>query len=177
MIRNISRIALLLGCLWVAGCGVPKTDPGTKAKMAPDFPFLPLNGSAPFQLSSLRGKVVVLEFWAAWCPDCIREMPKQKELMAAFQGKDVVFLGLAHPRGGAEKILATVQKYGLKSLQMIDKGSLEDGSDRLAKTYQVEWIPTVIFLDRQGRMRGRQKSIEGLKYLDAKVTIQKLLAE
>lgn len=153
---------------------MPKPDPGAESKPAPDFQFRPLGEEKPFSLSSLKGKVVVLEFWATWCSDCVRGMPKQRELNEAFVGKDVVFLGVAHPKGGAEAVTQAVKRYGLHARQMLDEPV--DGK-RIADLYQVEWIPSFLFIDKQGRLRGIQKSIEGMKYLDAKVVIQRLLEE
>lgn len=167
-------VACLAFC--VGACGPMAKDPGAGAPQAPEFTFRPLDDSPALPLSSYRGKVVVLKFWATWCSDCVKEMPKNAELAKHFaKNPDVVFLGLAHPKGGADAVTGMAFRNRIEYPQMLDEAP--EGGKRIAELYGVDWIPTVVFVDRKGRIRGRQKSIEGMAYLNAKVTIQKLLEE
>lgn len=65
--------------------------PGTAA---PDF-TLPTLAGKKFSLSQLKGKVVVLDFWASWCPDCRRDAPNVVRLYREYKDKGVVFVGIS----------------------------------------------------------------------------------
>lgn len=89
---------------------------------APDVEFLWTSEGSSFSgLGDLRGKVVVLDFWATWCNPCIRSFPKLRELTARYEGFDVVIIGVTSPQGrhhGADGTRVTTgddreQEYGL----------------------------------------------------------------
>ncbi len=64
---------------------------GLTGQKAPDFTSANMNG-AEYNLEDLRGKIVVINLWATYCPPCIEEMPKLNALVEKYQNKDVVFL-------------------------------------------------------------------------------------
>lgn len=68
-------------------------EPSVAGQMAPDFSFT-LEGK-PAKLSDLRGKVVVLNFWATWCPPCVDEMPSLNQLHAAIAPQGATVLGIS----------------------------------------------------------------------------------
>src|ERR687893_223477 len=68
----------------------PAASPESKSA-APAFSLTSMDGKK-FELASLRGKVVVINFWFTGCPPCIEEMPKLNELVEKFKDKDVVFI-------------------------------------------------------------------------------------
>ena len=77
----------------------------------PDFEVKMFDGQT-VQMKDLRGKVVLLNFWATWCPDCIRELARvQTGIIDRFQGKDFVFLPISR-QDSYEKIKAFREKRG-----------------------------------------------------------------
>lgn len=152
-----------LASLLVTGCGgsaAAVTAPAGPA--APDFEYRPADGAPAFRLSSLRGQVVVLKFWATWCSDCVREMPLSKQLHERFAGKRVVFLGLAGERkAGAAEVLAAARQHGNDFPQMLDLKETAEGGEKVASRYQVSWIPTVLVVGPDGRLLHAAKSLEG----------------
>ena len=76
---------------------LPPLKPGTSR---PALDFTTLNGEHP-TWQSLRGKVVVLDFWASWCAPCLASFPKMNALQAQFAGKPVVFFSVTYEKPGA----------------------------------------------------------------------------
>lgn len=101
--------------------------------------------SEALSLESLKGKVVVLDFWATWCGPCLNSIPKNNELAKRF-GDKVVLIGLCHPRGG-EKMENVVKTKGIE----YPVCRLENES--LIKAYQVNGFPDYFLIDKNGKLR------------------------
>ena len=117
-------------------------------------------------LEKLRGKVVLVDFWATWCVPCLSEMPKVKALYDKLhgQGFEIVGISLDEKKADLERYLA---KEKIAWPQYFD-GSPEN---RFAKEFQIDSIPTMWLVDRQGKLR----ELNARKDLAAMV--EKLLAE
>lgn len=112
---------------------------------APDF-TLPMYGGGEVTLSALRGKVVLLNFWATWCPPCMQELSVvQKEIIDRFAGEEFVFLPVS--RGDSEEeIAATREKRGFAFPMAMDRDQQVFG------LYAKEGIPHNYLIDREGRI-------------------------
>ncbi len=95
-------------------------------------------------LASLKGKIVVLDFWATWCGPCIASIPHTNELAEKFKDK-VVIIGVCHPQGG-EKMAAMVKEKGIKYPVCLDS----DGAT--AKAYGVNGFPDYYIFDAAGKL-------------------------
>jgi peroxiredoxin len=140
-------VALALFGAGVAFAGV------TKGQRAPDF-SLPTLGGARMSLSSLRGKVVIVDFWAQWCEPCKRELPQLDKLAAEFSSKNVVILAinLDKTRENAERL---AQQMGLKLPVLLDPA----GS--VAATYDLPKMPSSFIVDKRGIVRFVHEGFEG----------------
>jgi len=96
-------------------------------------------------LSKLRGKVVLLDFWATWCGPCRIEMPRVEKLHQEFKGKGLIVLGV-NLREAPERARAFMKKNGYTF------GSLLDAKAEVADRYQVDGIPTLLVIDRKGQI-------------------------
>jgi peroxiredoxin len=110
---------------------------------APDFTLLDLDGR-PVTLSSLRGKVVVLDFWATWCGPCNEEMRALKKIDDEHKAKQVIVLGISDERP------STIKKWRAKNQRNLP--SLVDPEGKTAEQYGVEGIPAIIVIGRDGKV-------------------------
>jgi thiol-disulfide isomerase/thioredoxin len=136
---------------FVSGLGtVTKVDVADR-KAGPDLKGATLGGS-PFDLSALKGKVVVLNVWASWCGPCRAEAPALERVAQDLRPQGVQFVGL-DTRDSDASATAFVDNYGVTYDSVIDR----DGQLQLAfrKTIPPSAIPSTLVLDRQGRVAGR----------------------
>lgn len=156
--------ALIVGgfsALLVVGLTANKVDTGTDSaiakgelKRAPDFTLPVLaNGSPvgkragePLSLSELRGRPVVVNFWASWCNPCKLEAPILEAAWRATRGRGAVVLGI-DVQDLSENARRFIARYGQTYPSVRDKG---DGTYR---AYGLTGVPETFFLDRAGRVR------------------------
>lgn len=126
-----------------SGASVGLPEVGTQA---PDFTLTDLEGR-PVRLSDLRGKAVLINFWATWCPPCMREMPEMQRLYAA-RGDEFEILAvnfLEH----RPQVIPWVEEYGLEFPILMDV------TGEVSSRYGVWSYPTSVFIDKDGIVRGR----------------------
>ena len=116
-------------------------------RLAPDFTLAATDGRT-FQLSSLRGKPVVVNFWATWCPPCRKEMPELEQLWQRYgTGSELMLLGVNQ----AEDV-ATIQQFR-SMVTDVSFPILLDYNTGIARLYSVQALPTTFFIDAEGRIQ------------------------
>ncbi len=115
-----------------------------KGDMAPDFELETLGGEA-VKLSDYRGKKVLINFWATWCPPCRAEMPDMEKF---YNDKDVEILAvnLTETEGSPDDVQPFVNEFGLTFPVLMDRTS------DVSSTYRISPIPTSYFIDTKGRI-------------------------
>ena len=154
-------LAAALALLAVSGCGsdtdgdaqvaqtraAPTHTPGTKGSPAPDFSLKRLDGGE-LQLSSLRGKAVIIDFWDTWCPPCRASMPHFQALSQEY-ADDLVVVGVALGREGEAKVRKFTEDYGL-TFEMV----MFNNDPELIRGFGgIQSIPTTFLLDGEGVIR------------------------
>jgi thiol-disulfide isomerase/thioredoxin len=157
----------------ILAAGGPRTPSELRAAgtEAPDFPMTDAAGQR-VALADLRGKVIVLEFWATWCGPCLLAMPHAQELARTYREQGVVVIASC-TRDEREKFEAWVAVHGADYPDVVfAHDPLAMGEDRAAKVhYGVDGIPVQFVLDREGRVIG---SIKG--YFPGEVLLDAMLA-
>jgi thiol-disulfide isomerase/thioredoxin len=110
-----------------------------------DFTLSDLNGK-PYKLSDLRGKVVLVNFWATWCTSCRREMPDLDKLNARFAPQELVVLSISDEE--QTKVAPFIASSGYRPTVLLDPG------DTVHKKFHIEGIPKTYLFDRNGKLLG-----------------------
>ena len=145
MLRSASRV--LAKMIIVAVC-VPVLP--LAAKRAPDPAFRTLEGQKQ-NLSSLRGQVVVVNFWATWCTPCQEELPRLAQIAASYEGKPVRFVLISIDN---QKDRAKIPRV-LKRLGVDLESWVNADTDTLAGFGLGNIVPGTVVLDRDGAIVAR----------------------
>ena len=119
-------------------------------KTAPEFTATTLDG-AEIALSSLRGNVVLLDFWATWCPSCIGEIPRLKEISAKLADRPfrILSVSLDDTRSALDMLLRTLEPPGIHTWHEAGR------QNPIALMYNAEMLPTWYLIDAEGVIRAR----------------------
>lgn len=128
----------------------------TEAEAATDFEVETFDGET-LRLSDLNGKVVVLNFWASWCPPCRWEMPFFETMWQEYRDQGVVFVGIAMS-DTFENVKAFAEEAGVTYPVGLDT------TTEIARAYEVLSLPTTFFIGKDGNIERKLTSAanEGL---------------
>jgi thiol-disulfide isomerase/thioredoxin len=151
--RHPGLLALgLLLCSALAAAQMPVPELGhsltrlAEPVPAPDFSLPDMDGK-PHALHEYRGKVVMLNFWATWCPPCRREMPSMEAIYHEFQGAPFAVLAV-NEWENTDLVFPWIGQLTLFPTFPI----LFDQEGVVAEQYGIQGLPTTVIIDRQGRI-------------------------
>ncbi len=151
-------VPVLLAVVLAAGCTRSDRPAASAPGAAPDFTLADLDGKN-VRLADLKGKVVLVEFWATWCPPCRESIPGLERLYQSYGGKGLVVLGVSMDEDDS----ATLKRFAAQ------KGityTVLRGDDEVASKYLVRSIPALFLVNKDGMVakqylgEGNEDSLE-----------------
>jgi peroxiredoxin len=142
-VNSWMRAAVAAGALAVTSLGI--TSAGASASLAPSF-ALPSRSGDTVSLAQLKGKVVMLNFWASWCGPCRQEMPLLEQMHKRYSALGFTLVGVnvdANSKDAEDWLSKTPVSFPV----------LFDRESKVSKMYDVSAMPSTVFIDRQGNVR------------------------
>jgi thiol-disulfide isomerase/thioredoxin len=142
--KQIVAIVLLFSIIGLTGCSRKEApQPAIEGVMAPDFTVQDLLGKET-RLSALKGQVLLVNFWATWCPPCREEVPSMAALNLLMGGKPFRMLAISIDEGGK----AAVESF-LKQANASLPAYL-DSNGAIGRMYGITGVPETFVIDRKG---------------------------
>ena len=139
-------------------------------RLVPNLTFVDGKG-APRTLAQFRGKLVLLNVWATWCPPCRHEMPTLERLQAKLGGPDFEVVALSIDRGGRAAVESFFDEIDAKALKVY-----VDSTTAVRNELALTAFPTTLLIDRQGREIGRYTGGANWDSPEVVATLRKYLA-
>ncbi|UCD87613.1 MAG: TlpA family protein disulfide reductase, partial [Desulfobacterales bacterium] len=145
IVRSDARAFLIsaLVTFFICGCGGQEEKTPLASHTAPDFALRDLSGSV-YRLSDLRGRVVVLNFFATWCNPCLQEIPEFVRLHRKFKDKGLEIIGVSLDPEGNTVLRPFIMRYGITYPIVL-------GTREMVLDYGgIQGIPTTFIIDHTG---------------------------
>ena len=139
LLLAVAAIALVFGLALAR-----KNQSQPTAGPAPDFTLTTLDGGQ-INLASLKGRVVVVNFWASWCGPCREEAPVFERVWQQYKNKDVVIVGVAYT-DTEKNAKAYLQQFGNTYPNGLDIGT------KISEMYNIQGVPETFIIDRNGNV-------------------------
>ena len=173
------RALAFLVVLLAFSCGTPKPPPEEAAatigvrigNTAPAWELPRLDGAGMFRSEDVRGKVVILNFWASWCGPCKRELPELQKLYGEYAEQGVLVVGIS-----VDDIAGQARSMA-KELGITFPLVLDVSSQATASTYPFGTLPTSLVLDRRGRVRAKHSGYTPITIRQMRSEIETILKE
>jgi len=151
--RRMRNLIVVLFCFILISACSTSDDGKVLAGPAPDFMLEDISGQ-PLSLSDIRGKVVIVDFWATWCGPCVMSIPELVDLQEKYKAKGLVVLGISvdDDKVSKEELLAFKKK--MRIIYPILRANNKVFEDYFGRTSGFS-IPTLFVIDREGKVRDR----------------------
>jgi peroxiredoxin len=129
---------------------------------APEFTLADISGKQ-VKLSDFRGKVVILDFWATWCPPCRMEVPHFISLYNDYKAHGLEIVGVSLDQNGIQAVVPFVEQKGINYVSLI-------GNAQIARLYGgIRNIPTAFVIDRNGRIASKHVGYKGREAFESDI--------
>lgn len=175
MTRIVMMAVLLFSAQAMADWQQPELSynltPVNKVIPAGDFKLINMDDE-PVRLSDFRGKVVLLNFWATWCPPCIREMPSMERLHKQVDAADFKVVAINQMENPDDVFAFTGQLAVDPTFDI-----LFDETSEVSQMYAVRGLPTTYLIDKKGMIRYRAVGGREFNHPEVVKIIDQLIAE
>ena len=145
--HKVLAYGFVLALLALVGWGLIRVSAGPRSEgPAPDFTLQVFEGS-DVSLSDLRGQVIIINFWASWCPPCREEAAYLEATWRKYKDQGVVFLGVDYVDMDVEA-LAYISEFDITYPNGPDIGT------RISQAYRIQGVPETFFVGKDGTLRG-----------------------
>jgi thiol-disulfide isomerase/thioredoxin len=141
-VAGAAIVAIVLAVYFRGGSPQNAGPSSLSGRQAPSFAVPALDGKAS-GLDTFRGRIVVMNLWASWCPPCRAEMPDLQRLYEAYGAKNVVVLGVDQGES-AQRVAAFARSLGIHYPILLDE------QQQYGRVYAALGLPTTIVIDPQG---------------------------
>jgi thiol-disulfide isomerase/thioredoxin len=153
-----------------------------QGEVAPEITVVKWIEQAPLKISSLRGRVVLLDFWATWCGPCLAAFPHLREWHDKYKDRGLVILGITKYYGrGNGREMTPAEELGFlerfKKEHNLPYGVAVTDNDNNHRSYGVSAIPTAVLIDRRGVVRLITTGSGGGNETEISAAIEKLIEE
>ena len=135
---------LILCCLWISACSRSGPGPAIQGELAPEFSFTNQEGQQ-HRLSDFRGKVVLVNFWATWCPPCRDELPSLQRLNQQMAGRPFVLVTLS-----VDSSWDAINRY--RQASKLDVPTYADFDKKISSLYGTLMYPETYLIDKKGKV-------------------------
>lgn len=163
MRKNIVLIVLFV-CFCASGFSQADKDLDSlyaqdMLKVGVEVPDFVIDSVSNMSLKSLRGRYVVLHFWASWCPDCRKDIPAINQLHNEHASDSVVFIHVSFDTE-REKWINYLSESGMQGLQLCELKKMRES--KMAQSYGIKWIPSMYVINTEGKVILRTVMIDKL---------------
>lgn len=147
VVGHIAAYSFVLGLLALLAWGLINSQRGqVQSGTAPDFMLVSFDGRE-ITLSDLRGQVVIINFWASWCPPCREEAAYLEQTWRKYQDQGVVFIGVDY-LDTEKEALAYIEEFDITYLNGPDLGT------KISEAYNIQGVPETFYVAKNGELRG-----------------------
>lgn len=148
-IKKAFAFVLLIGAMHTVSAAEPRQMQIIKGNVnAPEVQFS--DGNRSLSLTSLKGKYLLVNFWATWCVPCVREMPALDRLATRLEKNELVVIAVSQDEGGATLVDPFVKKLNLKKILV-----LYDQDKKAFRHYSLRGLPTTVLISPTGKLIAR----------------------
>jgi peroxiredoxin len=144
-------LALAFGLFDISGNKPKKIECVGEDMMAPPFTLLDLKGEK-VNFADFRGKVILLNFWATWCPPCREEIPYFNELYSQYKKDGLEVIGISLDRGNPVDVQRFLDKMGVQYVNLMGNDEVLEVFNNIPGMGPIQGIPITFLIDRKGQI-------------------------
>ena len=144
---KVVTLLVATGVFLAGTLGICETSWGKEGLLAPSFTLPSLQGQS-VSLADHKGDIILINFWATWCKDCVQEMPEFEKLYQKYHEKGLSIFAVSIDKKGQPAVEAFLKKENLELTYPI----LLDPDGHVPRAYQLRWVPVTIVVGRDGRI-------------------------